>query len=274
MGRSKIKIPKQLLIQLYQKQKLSPYKIENLLNCSFSTISNRLKEHGIPRRTKAQAQMRYPKKDFDGDGIEKSYLIGFRLGDLNVYIPSKNSEIVVARCHTTDRAQVRLMEQLFSRYGQVSLSQSRYGWNINCFLNKSFLFLLPKQDKVENRIKKDRKCCRAFAAGYIDAEGNFILNQGKARFKIDSYDKGILKWMYNWCRNNHIRSKLRLIVSKNNLKWGQVFKQNLWRINVNEAHSILRLLKLIFPYLKHPTRVRQALLMRQNIINRRNKKTI
>ena len=106
MGRKKINISKATLLNLYHKQKLSPYKIAVLLNCSFSTITNRLIEHNIPLKTPAAARMRYEKKDYDGTLENKAYMLGFRLGDLNVYRPSEESETIVVRCHTTQQEQV------------------------------------------------------------------------------------------------------------------------------------------------------------------------
>lgn len=246
---------------------MSPYKIGASLGCSFSTVTNRLKEYNIPRRTKSEAQNRYPKYDFSGDELEKAYLIGFRLGDLNVYRPTEKSQILVVRCHTTQAVQTELIRQLFSKYGQVTCSDKIIGKSVNCYLNKSFLFLLPKYDKVDNWIKKDSRCAAAFMAGYVDAEANFILNQGRARFKIDAYDKNILEWMHKWCRYNNINSKFRLLTEKGE-RWGINFKQNLWRLNINEATSLMNFIKTIYPYLKHRTRIKQINLMLKNILSR------
>lgn len=262
-------ISKQRLINLYHKKKLSPYKIGQLLGCCFSTISNRLKEYKIPLKTKAQAQMKYGKKNFSGDKIEKAYLIGFRIGDLNAYMRGKKSETIVVRCHSTDENQIKLMKYLFSKYGQVTVSKSKYGSHINCFLNKSFLFLLIKNDNVETWIIKNHKYSSAFAAGYIDAEGNFILNQGRARFKVDSYDKKILKWMHEWLIDNKINSKFRLIAKKGESRGnGIVFNDNLWRVNVNDKFSMLKFINLIYPHIKHKKRKKDILLMKKNINKR------
>lgn len=270
---AKIKILKNKLIELYHKKKMSPYKIGVLLGCSFSTITNRLKEYKISRRTKSEAQNRYPKYDFSGNKIEKAYLIGFRIGDLNVYRPSEKSQILVVRCHTTQAVQTELIRKLLSKYGQITCSDREVGKNVNCYLNNSFLFLLPKYDNVENWIKKDSQCAAAFIAGYVDAEANFILNQGRARFKIDTYDKNILEWMHAWCEYNKINSKFRLLTKKGE-RWGINFKKDLWRLNINEACSLMIFIEFIYPYLKHKTRIKQVNLMKRNILARINRGTI
>lgn len=45
-----IHIPKEMLLQLYEKEKLSIIKIAAYLKCSQDTVSRRLREYGIPRR--------------------------------------------------------------------------------------------------------------------------------------------------------------------------------------------------------------------------------
>src|SRR5258708_7725330 len=155
------------------------------------------------------ARMRYKKYNFSEDLIEKAYILGFRLGDLNVYQTSSASSLIVVRCNTTHKVQVSLMRKLFSKYGRVKLSRGSYSTNVNCFLNKTFEFLLPKYQEVPYWVGQNDFVAAAFIAGYTDAEGNFILNQKKARFKIDSYDLGILSWIAYKLQKVGIRVKLR-----------------------------------------------------------------
>lgn len=239
------------------------------------TIGNRLREFNIPIRSNSAAKMRYPKFDFSGDIIEKAYMLGFRLGDLNVYQTSKNSELIVARCNTTQVVQIRLMEKLFSRYGKVTISRGQYSTNVNCFLNRSFIFLLPKYERVPAWIDGDKTTSAAFIAGYTDAEGNFILNQYRARFKIDSYDVGILNWIANWLNNKDINFKLRRIGKTGDLRSnGTRFKHDIWRLNVNEAISLMRFITMIKPFSKHDTRLLHMEVCETNIKQRIANKTI
>lgn len=95
----KYKIPYKKLVDLYNNKKLSTYQIANLFHCSPNAILGKLKKTNIPRRTLsesvsltnatrvvkiAEANTRYPKIDFNGSLEDKAYMIGFRLGDLNV----------------------------------------------------------------------------------------------------------------------------------------------------------------------------------------------
>lgn len=256
---------------MYLGQKLNPQKIGEKLGCSFATIRNRLKEFGIPLRSPSVARQRFEKFDFSGDPVEAAYLLGFRIGDLNVYVPNvRTSNTVVVRCHTTDNPQVELMREVFSKYGAVRVSKSVHGYNVNCFLNRTFDFLLPK--RMSEGIGNDNQIAAAFIAGYVDAEGNFIVNQGRARFKMDSYDREVLSWTHGWLRGNGIRSMFRQIGKKGDTqmirgKQGS-YHGDLWRINVNEAQSLKKFIMLLLPYLRHSRRIQQVQEMLDNIETR------
>lgn len=261
MGK-KIKIPKKELLKLYYKENKSKYKIGRIYNCSFSTVLNRMREYGMEPVHKSIIQSKYSKKNFSGNKKEMAYIIGFRLGDLNVYRTNPNSLVVVARCHTTKLEQVDVMNNVFSQYGQVTCKKNEKdnSYSINCFLNETFNFLLKKKDQVEDWISADNNFSTAFAAGYIDAEANIGVYDGRARFKIDGYDKNIIKWFFTWFCANKIKCPAPKIIgvkgkiyNKSNL---YKYNENVWRVRVSERESLEILLKLIKPYLKHQKRLK------------------
>ncbi|MFH1769154.1 MAG: LAGLIDADG family homing endonuclease [Parcubacteria group bacterium] len=274
MSRKKISINSGVLEDLYLRRNLSPYKIAGILNCSFTTISNRLREYSIPLKSPSFARMRYAKYDFDEDLVNKAYIIGFRIGDLNVYKPTENSETIIVRCHTTQYEQVEVMKSLFESFGHVQISCNKQHFHVNCYLNGSFDFLLDSVDDMLGWIKK-RSHSLAFIAGYVDAEANLIINQGKARFKIDAYDKEVLQWISNWLSENNIENKLGKIYKRGQiLKWRKPFRKDLWRLNINHGSSIERFLLASLPYLKHSKRIADAKLCLENVKTRRKNGTI
>jgi len=218
---------------------------------------------------------RYQKWDFSGDFKEKAYMAGFRLGDLNVYKTSANAHCVVVRCHTTTVDQLNLIKSLFSKYGKVSynFNINTKSYHINCFLNKTFEFLLSKNDKVENWIRKNNNYCCSYAAGYIDAEGNIGVYDGRARFKIDSYDKHTIYWFYKWFEENKIFCPLPKKIGKMgqiyNKNKGYKYNKDLWRVRVSDSDSLRRLLKMLKPYLRHRKRMGDANKCLKNIDVRR-----
>ncbi|MEI6378336.1 MAG: hypothetical protein WCO55_01625 [Candidatus Falkowbacteria bacterium] len=255
----RIIIAKKDLIDLYYGQKLSNYKIGKLYNCSFATVKNRMNEYGLKPLPRTVIQNRYPKKDFNGSLVEKAYMIGFRLGDFNVYQTSIHSKVIVVRCHTTCLDQVELMEGLFSKYGKVTVSRRRKSYHINCFLNYSFNFLLPKPNKVEEWIGENKKQAFSFAAGYVDAEANIGVYDGRARFKVDSYDQGVICWLYELFKKYSIECPAPSLIGKK----GQIYdkekkykyNKDLYRVRVSSKVSLEKLLYLLKPYIKHKKRL-------------------
>ena len=275
MGRLKIDIDPALLRKMYVDEKLSPLRIGNKLGCSFSTISNRLREYYIPLRSPAEARLRYKKEPFSGDLAERAYLLGFAIGDLNVYLPSVNSVTLVARCHTTQKVQVDLLRESFACYGKVTLSKGAKSMHINIYLDAvSFKFLLEKElGDVPGWVRREGRW--SFIAGYSDAEGNFIINQGRARFKLDSYDKHVLFWIKELLDCSKIRCQLRLIARRGQLQRdGMKFNHDLWRLNVNEARSLEKIIDLVMPYARHKKRIKDMKKCESNIRARAQRGTI
>lgn len=260
MAKNKQGLKKELLYDLYWNQNLSPYKIGDMFGCSFSTITNRFKEFGIPFKNQSLARQKYPKQDFSGNSCEKAYMLGFRIGDLNVYKTSKKSEFIIVRCHTTCKDQLDLIEDLFEKYGKVTISQSGH---INCCLNNSFDFLVEKYGKYKILNRKEE--IFSFIAGYIDAEGYFGLNQGKARLKVDSHDSEVLNWMSKKLELFGIRNKLKAISICDTKR---SFGKELWRLNVNWAKDLLHLINCLKPYARHARRISQMKKCENNILER------
>lgn len=245
------------------------------MNCTGDTIRNRLKEHKLPFKTKSEAHIRYKKRPFDGNRITKAYMIGFRIGDLSVRKPYKNSHIFDVRCHTTVIDQVNLFKKLFKKYGKISLYKTpRPSFNIYCHLDESFSFLLSKN--IESWIEKKNIYTIAFIAGYVDAEGSFGINQNRARFKIDSYDYEILRFINKKLLKLGIKTKFWRIARKGKKVYSKniLWNQDLWRLNVNEAYSLLKFINMITPYIKHRKRVSDAIICIKNILKRKQNGTI
>lgn len=274
--RKRIEIPEKDLKKLYYKEKKSKYKIGDIYSCSFKTVLNRMREYEMKPLSRSIIQSKYEKKDFSGNKTEKAYILGFRIGDLNVYKTVKHSEVVIARCNTTNIEQAKLLEKMFSKYGKVSYKEKEEkAYNVNCLLNSSFDFLLPKEDSVENWITKNNKYSASFAAGYIDAEGNIGVYDGRARFKVDSYDKNIIFWMYEWfLRNKILCPKPQKIGDKGQIYdkiKGYKYNKDLWRIRVSSQESLKKLFILIKPFVKHKKRKGDLIKCIKNLNERRNK---
>jgi intein-encoded DNA endonuclease-like protein len=263
MGRKKIILDKDELNRLYWGENLSPYKIAKIYNCSFTTITNRMKEHEINFKDHSEARIKYPGSDFGGNPQEKSYMIGFRLGDLNVYKKTPHSKVIIARCHTTDTNQVNLLKRIFKKYGRITISENNFHYQVNIHLNKSFDFLLTK--KFISRGLD----FYPFTAGYTEAEGCFQLDQGKARFKIDSYDVDVLKYISRGLNKRNINAKIRKISTIGTLRTdGTRFTHDLWRVNINKAEDLERFILAIRPFMIHGKYMKRSEICLKNIRGR------
>lgn len=279
---------KLLLQELYIKQKLSSSAIAKQLSCDPATVRNRLRALGLPVRTQREAyqyriftrfpgRIIYPKRNFDGDTAHKAYLIGFRLGDLTATVCSgPYSKTIEVKGRTTRSEQIRLFRNLFSGYGHLAQRQpDRHGAvHLTCYLNRSFDFLLPKQDGVEPWIGRDPRCAAAFVAGYIDAEGSFHISTKKtglkkAVFALASQDREILNWCYRWFQSIGVECPRPKISLHRGTK--RMFKLNkdYWILQVRRKHSLIRLIAALTPWIRHGKRKTDMARVVQNI-NKRN----
>jgi predicted DNA-binding protein YlxM (UPF0122 family) len=276
--RKSILVPKSELKKLYLNKKYSVAKIAKEMKCSRWPIQKLMKKYKIIPRTLSEAQMKYPKQNFSDDPVEKAYLIGFRLGDLSV-MPAKLQ--IQVECSTSRKEQVRLIKNLFSKYGRIILRKNRFVkgqlvTDIRCLLNSSFKFLLPNEDRIEPWIFKNKKFFFSFLAGYIDAEGHIFTRIYKnsktptAGLEISSCDKNILKQI--WLKLNEFGIKCqkpRIKTPKGHIsKNGIINREDFWRLSVNRKKALFFLFNSIEPYIKHGKRKKDLLKAKNNLLLR------
>lgn len=283
---TKINIPKKRIKFLYEKRGKSSTQLAKIYSCSFKTILNRLREYNIKTKDISEAHIKYHKKDFSGNLIEKAYLIGFRLGDLHIRKYEKNGKIISVECASTQPEQIKLIHSLFKKYGYVRITPSKDKRiiRIQCALNPSFDFLLKKEDRIEPWILSKDKLFFAFLAGYTDAEGDIgIYSKNAASLRIGTYDKNILSQIKNRLINKGISSTLVLDKpkgSKVNLSRRDSYRyinkkyktnHDFWRLAVYKKSALLDLFNRIAPYFRH-TRMKKGLLEARRNIYWRNQK--
>ncbi len=265
--KKKVDISCEELHRLYVERQFTFVEIAKQYKCSPVTIHKRLKRCGISARPAGGSVYEYPKKDFDGSLQEKAYLIGFRLGDLHV---EEGNWAIRIRCTSTHQEQIDLVHDLFEKYGGVWISQPREkrGTGITAHLNRSFEFLIPREDKIADWILSDENLFAAFLAGYVDAEGSFIISGGRAYFKVDSGDRGIL--FQAWMRLTEIGirfSEPRLVRPAGT--WIRQFhlssRRDIWRLTSERKETLHQFCELLEPFLRHRKRVRDMELVRSNV---------
>ncbi|MBI3588996.1 MAG: LAGLIDADG family homing endonuclease [Candidatus Liptonbacteria bacterium] len=254
-------ITKHLLRDLYIRQKLSTWQIEKKTGRSRSLIYSKLKDFGIKPRSISDSHIRYTKKDFSGNLIEKAYIVGFTLGDLRVRKSGgENSKTISIGCASTKLAQISLFKKLFSRYGHIWESQpsSRGVVNVEAFVNLSFRFLLPKTINNHRWILRSNKHFLSFLAGFTDADGSvFINSRGRAVISWGNY-------------NSHLLEGIKFKLEKLGIVTGSLIcdhlkgyqgkdgyrrKADYYHLTCQAKTSIVRLLGLLGPLLKHSDRI-------------------
>ncbi len=270
-----INISENELRRLYLEDKLSTIKIAKIYHCDDEAIRSRLHKFGISIRSKFEANRVYPVYDFNGTLKEKSYLIGFRIGDLWAGLIRKNSQTICVRCSSTKWEQINLIKGLFSPYGHVRISKrdKRGALKIRCHLNMTFDFLLNKQDEIPGWIYKNDQYFKAFFSGYFDAEGHMgVRKDNTSEMEISSHDKNILRQIFKKLNILNIKClKPKLSRRKGYKDNFGVRNGDRWMIGVFRKKSLLRLLDFIRPYLKHPKNIKSMIMVIKNI-NERNKK--
>lgn len=260
---------------LYYKRGLSLKKIANIAHCSESGLERRFKVYNLKSRTTQNRTTKIKKFDFSGDLIEKAYLIGFRLGDLNIM---KRVSVTQVRCSTTHIAQVKLIKNLFIPYTTPTISKAKRGTTeIVCLVNKSFDFLLPKKVKLPKWVLVNKKRYWSFFAGYADAEGSFFLKKpSKGRkiwssgFEVQSQQKGIIKNLWKNIPTNKIISQTPKVSRKAGSidKRGIINNKDMWRININRKESLRNFISYIEPYLKHREKLNMIIKIKDNLKSR------
>lgn len=270
-----IKLTKRGFEYLYYQRGLSLKKIAKIVHCSESGLERRFKHYGLKSRGIKNRACKYKKYDFSGDPIEKAYLIGFRLGDLNV---AEVVSVIQVRCSTTINHQLKLIRKLFSPYTTVRATKGKRGdWDIVALLNRSFDFLLPKHETIPNWIAKNPKTFFAFFAGYIDAEGYFYF-QGPikpggvkaATFGIQTQDKKIIHQLGQKLEEYGIKARGPYIsLPAGNIdKGGIKNNKDMWCIQMSRKKSLWKLIHYLQPHILHGAKIKRIKEVRRNIIMR------
>ncbi len=252
------------LKERYLERGLSMADIARELGVAEATVHAHLKQCGIERRDISSARVHYPRQDFSGDLLEMAYLLGFRQGDLWVAManPGPHSTSIAVACATSRPEQVELFEALFTPYGHVAVTRGRKGpivqYSLQCCLNMSFAFLLPKSDDIPDWIRSHDRAFAAFLAGYIDAEGSFQIGRGgTSRFYLGSYDVHILHQVHQVLAERFAINcpPPRLVTPKGSvISGGYRTNNDLWAVMTGRKSALYRLCQLLDPFVRHSKR--------------------
>lgn len=265
--RKKIHLTAAMLEKLYLEKKQSLKTIACKYGYSPTGILKKLKEFRIERRSTSEMNVKHLRTDYCGDLQDKSYLIGFRIGDLGV---RQNGSFIRISTGTTKIAQSKLLQKMFRSFGPIWMSRpdKNGAINISISLNRSFSFLLPKHNHIPRWIMGSRRVFFAFLAGYTDAEGNICITDGRARFRIRSCDKGVLRDIHRGLKRCGVESLFSLDRRAGIDSRGVKLNRDFWSVIINEKQALFRLLMILLPLLRHQKRKCDAEEAMANVIKR------
>lgn len=262
------------LKKLYLDKKLSSYEIASLLHLSQSWIMSNLRKCAINTRKISEAKVLtrpwYKRKNFSGNQREKAYMIGFRIGDLYINQTSPRSRTIRATSNSTITEQRILFKKIFRDYGHIweGKPDKKGAVFLRCYLNRSFDFLLPKKDHIENWILKNKKYFLEFLGGYIDAEGTFSVGKNKV-FALSSQDKNIIHQIYKKLDdfsikcNKPILTRIRFSRDKN----GVLSNKNVWTLKIYKRSTLLKFIELIESFIRHGKRKKDMISLKSSLLS-------
>ncbi len=270
-----IKLSQASLKYLYSKRNLSIAKIAKIIHKSKGGVEKKFNQYKILSRGMSNRTSKYKKKNFSNNLMEKAYMMGFRLGDLNVY---ELTNVIQVRCSSTHRAQIKLIRDLFAPYTTPHSWKAKRGTTeIVCLLNKSFKFLVPKIDEVPSCALNGDNLFWSFFAGYADAEGSFTFKKpkknGKTRagyFSIQSQDKNTIIGLASKLESLGIECYGPLISRRAGSidKRGIRNNRDMWKFDVIKKISLWKMINKLSYYIRHSEKVLRLRKIKENIMYR------
>ena len=266
-------ITKAFLMDAYVRKSLSTWAIEKKFGIPRSRVYSLLKRYDIMPRTIVQSHVRYARADFSGDLCDKAYLIGFAIGDLRVRKHNgPQSGTISIGCGSTKPAQIRLITNLFSKYGRVwkGKPDKRGAINIEAFVNTTFSFLLPGICDYHWCIKH-KKHFFAFLGGFTDAEDSFFISNNQAFVSWGNYDSKILRFIKTGLEKFGISTPKIYTDSLKGLvgSHGYARNENYHHLSCVRKEVVWTLLKELDPFLLHEDKRVKMTCLRKNLIMRR-----
>lgn len=265
-----VDLTREQLKRWYLGKKLSTWKIEKLFGYPRGTVYRKLREFEITTRNIAASHIFSMRKNFSKDRLEKAYLIGFRIGDLNVSKRGPQSETIIVKCGTTQKSQLVLFRNLFQKYGPILEGKpTKQGKiNIQANLDLSFLFLLENNWHSHNLVFNKRNTFFSFLAGFSDAEGSFMITKdGQANFALGNYNRSLLdKIKFSLATFGVEVPKITTFFGKG-LPTYDIYKRNnnYHTLHCSRKKYLLKLVSYLKPYLRHPDKIKKVKILEKNI---------
>jgi hypothetical protein len=189
-------------------------------------------------------------------------MIGLRIGDLTVDMANPNGQTIRISCGSTRTEQIELINRLFAPYGHIVMNGPYKNDRvvIQCLVNMTFEFLLPKEDEIPDWIMSNSTCFWAFLGGYSDAEAHIGISGKKASFRLSTADNNIISNVWERLSEFGISGPKPYVwlAKGTSNKQGTALRKDIWRLGIYRANDLKRLLQNLLPNLRHAKRRKDA----------------
>lgn len=251
-----------VLSQLYVNENMSTRETAKRLGISKTTVTRWIKRYEIPMRK--YKNPKYPRKPFSNNEIEKAYMLGLRAGDIH----ARNiCRTVAVSTGTTHPSMIKLFYKIYGKYGHCNKiscknkSMNNYCWMVYCYLDRSFDFLIPKP----SRLPKRNDLFYSFLAGYVDAEGSWVIQGKNGRicfvFEIGSRDSELLKRIKGKLEENGFHPSLTSIIKEDDRDCSNDTTEKICILSLTRREEVISLAKRILEYSQHKEKLTKNKLM-------------
>lgn len=192
----------------------------------------------------------------------KSYLLGYRAGDVNAFQDSAFT--VTTRISTTHRAMIEMFQASFSQYGYCVAAPRKifltgYDWQIKAYLDNSFRFLIPKPQSPPS----EQSALYSFTAGLSDSDGCWSAHESRGRtafsFGITSQNHLLLTGLVSVLEKQGYHPHVYLSQEKGTVKLVKgreesrriPLMEDVWTLALSRKDEIKRLARQVLPYSRH-----------------------
>lgn len=138
-------------------------------------------------RESAEARSKHKRTPFAGTEEDRTYMLGFKNGDLTAWQVSGTAVMVTST--TTHPAFARLFRELSQRYGHVYEYQMYeegrgYKWKVATRLDNSFQFMLSSSEEAIRTLGGKRRLFLSWLAGLVDADGSIYFTNNRNCLRI------------------------------------------------------------------------------------------
>lgn len=265
---NKVKIPKEVLKELYWDKNLSSTEIGEKFGINGRTVRKKLEKFRIPRKTVSEALTKKFKKDFSGDLTEKAYFLGLRAGDFHA---KRIRKCVRIQTTTTHKAQIELLKDAFEKYSEIRtyLSKNKKRadeWFIYADLYPSFEFLLDKPEKIPVWILDNEEYFYSFLAAYMDCEGMWRIfksheNSVRFIFRISTGDLNILQDIKKKLESLNLHPRFYLRNKRGDAAPYGNFNFDIHELVLYPKLEVLFLINKLISFSKHSEKIRKMSLI-------------